>query len=206
MVTLYTPRLILRPFTPADAPRVEELVSDERVACTTARIPHPYPAGGAKAWLEDAARGERENKQVSLAITLAGTRSPGRELDPGDTGHLIGSISLSLRSGGNWEIGYWLGHAWWNKGFMTEAAHALVKYGFTRLGLSEIGASHWVQNPASGRVMQKLGMKLTHVSTEFFEVRGQAMELMHYAITRDQWSRRQIVHRWKPTARTLAAV
>jgi RimJ/RimL family protein N-acetyltransferase len=202
--TLYTPRLILRPFTLADALRVEELVSDARVALTTARIPHPYPEGGAVAWIEENAEFERRNTIISLAITLAGTRTPDRELDPTDTGHLIGSVCLVMRPGKTPDLGYWLGHAWWGKGFMTEAANAVLKYAFTRLDLDEVVASHGVLNPASGRVLQKLGMTHTHDSNEFFPVRGQNVELAHYALTREQWSRRQFVHRWKP-ARALAA-
>ena len=56
------------------------------------------------------------------------------------------------------ELGYWIGVPWWNRGYATEAGRALLDFGFGTLGLHRIMAHHMMRNPASGRVMQKLGM------------------------------------------------
>ncbi len=86
---------------------------------------------------------------MELAITLAAT------------GEHIGSIGLSGLAGPNKRasLGYLLGVEFWGKGYCTEAARAVMKFGFEQLGLNRISAEHFTRNPASGRVMQKLGMK-----------------------------------------------
>src|SRR5438132_11543359 len=117
---LYTPRLTLRGFSWADVPRVQELVSDRQVAAGTFRIPHPYPTGAAETWFEQQARAVAEGRAFTFAVTLTGTRSPGREHDLSDTGHLIGTVALELElEQYRAELGYWVGTSYWNKGFAT---------------------------------------------------------------------------------------
>ncbi len=55
-------------------------------------------------------------------------------------------------------MGYWIGKPYWNKGFGSEAAKAMLKYGFEKLGLHRINAHHFKRNQASGRILQKIGM------------------------------------------------
>jgi len=57
------------------------------------------------------------------------------------------------------ELGYWVGVPYWGNGYATEAARAVVKYGFGTLGLHRIFASHFANNPASARVLRKIGMR-----------------------------------------------
>ncbi len=144
---LESERLILRPFTPADAPDVRRLAGAPEVASTTLNIPHPYPEGAAEEWIggqHDAfARGEA----LDLAIV--------RRSD----GALVGAIGLMIEPRhARAELGYWIGVPYWGQGYCTEAARALVGYGFRALGLNRIFAVHFSRNPASGRVMQKIGM------------------------------------------------
>jgi [ribosomal protein S5]-alanine N-acetyltransferase len=56
-------------------------------------------------------------------------------------------------------MGYWIGKQYWGHGYCTEAAGAVVKYGFDVLRLNRLYAIHFTRNPASGRVMQKISMK-----------------------------------------------
>ena len=74
-------------------------------------------------------------------------------------GILIGAIGIhiSLQSHSG-EISYWIGVPYWGQGYCTEAARAVLKYGFEVLNLNRIQTRHISENPASGRVMQKLGM------------------------------------------------
>ncbi len=77
-----------------------------------------------------------------------------------ETNELMGCISLILNRHSGAEMGYWLGAPYWNQGFMTEAARAVIDAGFSRLGLHRVVARHFVRNPASGHVMQKSSMTL----------------------------------------------
>ncbi len=146
--TLVTERLTLRQFTFQDAPRVRQLAGDFHVADTTLNIPHPYPEGAAEEWINH----HQVSWDAGVALTLAIVRQ--------SDGELMGAISLGIRAEQERaEMGYWLGVSFWNQGYTTEAARALLRYGFNTLGLHRIYAQHFARNLASGRVMQKAGMK-----------------------------------------------
>ena len=145
--TLTTQRLILRPFTLADAPAIQRLAGDPAVADTTLNIPHPYPDGAAEAWFSGHREQFEHEEAVIFAITLA------------ESGELVGAISLGIaRRFDRAEMGYWIGVPYWNMGYCSEAARAVMVYGFEGLGLNRIFAEHLVRNPASGRVMENAGM------------------------------------------------
>jgi RimJ/RimL family protein N-acetyltransferase len=188
---LYTPRLCLRALGQADASRVQELAGDKRVACTTARIPHPYPDGAAEAFIATLSQAAAQGTEYIFGITLAGTRTPGREGDLSDTGHFVGSIGLR-RDGEpdqeRAELGYWIGVPYWNKGFATEAARVVLEFAFARLHLRRIVARHYTANPASGRVLKKLGM--THEGVlHRYEVRwNEERDVDVYGLHADDWS------------------
>jgi RimJ/RimL family protein N-acetyltransferase len=144
--TLRTRRLRLRPFDLADARVVQLLAGDKEVAHNTRLIPHPYPDGLAEAWIGSLPAIYEAGKGVSFAITLP-------------AGDLIGSIGLSINSIDNHaEMGYWVGRPYWNKGYCTEAALGVLKYAFDKLKLERVFANYLARNPASGRVLSKLGM------------------------------------------------
>jgi [ribosomal protein S5]-alanine N-acetyltransferase len=144
---LQTERLILRSFTLADAPEVQKLAGQPEVALMTIHIPYPYPDGAAEAWIATHGAGFEQGLSFIFAITRR------------ENGALMGGISLMAdRDNGTAELGYWLGIPFWNQGYATEAAGALVAYGFETLGLRRIYARYFRHNPASGRVMRKLGM------------------------------------------------
>ena len=145
---LETPRLRLRPFTLEDAPVVQQLAGDSRVADTTANVPHPYPDGVAEAWIATHDSSAAEGRSYTWAIADL------------ETNELMGCISLIPNRHNGAELGYWLGVPHWNHGFMSEAARAVIEAGFSRLKLHRVVARHFVRNPASGRVMQKAGMTL----------------------------------------------
>jgi RimJ/RimL family protein N-acetyltransferase len=145
--TLETERLVLRPYTLDDAADVRRLAGDPVVADTALNIPHPYPEGAAEAWIGQHQGWFDAGEGVVYAVTLRAT------------GELLGSVSMGInRKHNRAEMGYWIGKPYWNQGYATEAARALVGYGFQELGLNRIFAYHFSRNPASGRVMQKAGM------------------------------------------------
>jgi RimJ/RimL family protein N-acetyltransferase len=143
--TLATERLLLRPFTLADAEALQRLAGAEEIADTTLNIPHPYADGLAEAWIESHADAFRDRERVVLAITDSNAV-------------LVGAISLRLDLGHRRaELGYWIGLPFWGRGYATEAVVAMVEYGFKELRLNRIFAHHLARNPASGRVLEKAG-------------------------------------------------
>lgn len=144
---LATERLLLRPFTPADADDVTRLAGEKEVASTTLSIPHPYPEGVAAAWIAGHAESFAKGESVPFAITLRAG------------GSLAGAIGLEIdRDHRHAELGYWIAKPCWGKGYATEAALAVVRHGFDDLGLHRIFAAHFTRNPTSGRVLEKIGM------------------------------------------------
>ena len=118
----------------------------------------------------------KESQAVSFAVTL---RSD-------DT--LVGAISLmAIAKDHQAEMGYWIGKPFWIKGYCTEAGQAILNYAFTKLTLLRVYAQHLSRNPASGKVMQRLGMR--HEGTRRKHVikweKHEDVEL--YGILREEW-------------------
>jgi RimJ/RimL family protein N-acetyltransferase len=169
---LTTERLLLRPFLAADATTVEQLAGVWEVAETTLNIPHPYPAGGAAAWIDSHAAAWETDGRLTLAICVADA--------PRD---VVGAISLAVvAEHARAELGYWVGADSWGRGYATEAGRAIVSFGFSTLGLNRIQARHFVRNPASGRVMQKLGMRLEGVLRQAYRRWDRFEDVAMYAI------------------------
>lgn len=144
---LHTPRLTLRPFTLADASRVQRLAGDPAIADTTLNIPHPYEDGMAEEWIESHPARFAEGTGATYAIVLTERRL------------LIGAIGLEInRRFCRAEIGYWIGREFWGQGYCTEAAREVLRYAFAVRGLHKVVGHHLARNPASGRVMEKAGM------------------------------------------------
>jgi ribosomal-protein-alanine N-acetyltransferase len=144
MTILKTKRLILRRLTEADIPELVPLIGAREVAATTLRIPHPYEEKHAREFLASVAK---EN-ELRLAIMLQ------------KDGKLCGGIGLHPEMEHNRaELGYWIGVPYWGNGYATEAARAVVRYGFEQLKMNRIFASHFKGNLASQNVLRKIGMK-----------------------------------------------
>ncbi|WP_342543005.1 GNAT family N-acetyltransferase [Paenisporosarcina sp. FSL H8-0542] len=77
------------------------------------------------------------------------------------TGDLIGAIDFYHFDLGteNCEVGFTLGYDWWNQGYGTESLKAVMEFGFRHMNIHKISAAHNSDNPASGKIMQKVGMK-----------------------------------------------
>ncbi len=163
--TLTTERLILKPLTLADEDAIEDLLKDQRIARMTTSISFPNPPGATIGFLKRVI--DPENPDMSWAI---------RRNDI-----CIGVVTL--RPGGG--LGYWLGPDHWGRGYMTEAGKAVADFAFAR-GEPRIHAQHFVDNPASGRVMEKLGMKLIGPGTPMYcPSRDETMDQLEYERLRD---------------------
>ncbi len=173
---LKTPRLVLRPFTLDDAPVVQQLASTREIAMTTLHIPHPYPEGAAEAWISSHPSSFELGTSATFAITLH------------EQGTLCGAIGLQFDAANNHaELGYWIGVPYWSQGYATEAGQAMLRYGFEQRGLHRIHAAYFRHNPASGRVMQKLGMAYEGCRRQHLLKWGEYIDLMLYGILRSEW-------------------
>jgi RimJ/RimL family protein N-acetyltransferase len=171
-----TDRLILRPFELSDASTVQQLVGDLAIADTTLNIPHPYLDGMAEGWIATHQPQFEIGTSVVFAITLR------------TTGALIGSISLGIeRRHNRAELGYWIGVPYWGKGYCTEAGHELFAYGFTSLELNRIYSCHFTRNPASGKVMQKLGMIQEGIARKSVKKGNHYEDIVNYSILLEDW-------------------
>jgi ribosomal-protein-alanine N-acetyltransferase len=173
--TLETRRLILRPFELSDALRVQLLAGDRAVAATTKNIPHPYEDGMAEKWIGSHQEHVEKDRLVTFAIVLK------------DGGELIGAIGLTLNlAQERAELGYWIGKPYWGCGYCTEAGHAVLGYAFDTLCLHRVHAHHLSHNPASGRVMQKLGMRHEGRSCQHIKKWGEFVDVEAYGILRSE--------------------
>ena len=77
---------------------------------------------------------------------------------------------------------------YWKQGYCTEAARAVLRYGFETRGLNRIGARHLARNPASGRVMQKLGMHYEGTRRQHVLKWGVFEDIVLYAILKSEYS------------------
>ena len=152
-------RLFLRPGWAEEWEELLALVDDEQVVRNLARAPWPYTAKDAKAFVHSHAdRAESERLLPNFFMTLPSA----------DGQRLIGSVGLN-RDGDEVELGFWVGRPFWGQGFATEAARAVVSLA-KALGHHQLVASHFVDNPASGRVLRKLGFRPTGVIRDRFSL------------------------------------
>ncbi|HFC09860.1 MAG TPA: N-acetyltransferase [Chloroflexi bacterium] len=174
---LTTERLRLRPFTEDDIPTLARLANDRAVAKTTT-IPFPYTEAHARAWIATHAPAAERGERLVWAITEA------------HTGQLMGAIELRFLTARHvGELAYWLGKAFWGQGYTTEAARAVLAYGFGKAGLYRIQAQHFHTNPASGRVMQKIGMTYEGTRRAAVFRWEQYHDMLMYAILKPEYER-----------------
>ncbi|MEP6832618.1 MAG: GNAT family N-acetyltransferase [Gemmatimonas sp.] len=175
---LVTERLLLRPFSPSDGPDVERLAGAREVADTTLTIPHPYPVGGGTEWILTHADAWERDQGLTLAICV-GT----------DDETPIGAISVQFSvQHSHGELGYWIGAGHWGQGYATEAAFAIMSHAFTALALHRMQARHFTRNPASGRVLQKLGMQLEGIHRDAYTRWSVFEDVAVYALLAPQWA------------------
>jgi RimJ/RimL family protein N-acetyltransferase len=169
--TIRTKRLLLRPLQLSDGFDVRRMAGNSKVAENTLYMPFPYPEGIAEEWIATHAREYADKKQLVLGITLRNSHT------------LVGCIGLTLKADiENAELGYWIGLEFWNQGYATEAAAAVVDFGFNSLNLHKIYAYYFAGNEASGSVMAKIGMEKEGYLKEHVRHWGQYKDLYIFGI------------------------
>lgn len=173
--SLTTARLTLRPFTLFDAPATQPLAGSIEVARYTTNMPHPYLDGMAEAWITDQAGVFTSGKGLQWAITESAN------------GHFCGTIGLFIQECDGAVFGYWLGEEFWGKGYTSEAAKAISGFGFSHFKVNCIYAFHYSGNEASGRVMQKVGMKYEGTLRQHLKRWDRYFDAVYYAILASEW-------------------
>ena len=159
-------RLFLRPGWPEDWRELLRGIADEEIVRNLARVPWPYQPEHARVY----AGTPQDARAPHFLVTLAAN------------GELIGSVGLGRKDDGEVELGYWIARPHWGRGYAPEAGRAVLRLA-TTLGHERVVAGHFVDNPASGRVLAKIGFRPTgQVRRRFSVGRGHEVESVEYAI------------------------
>jgi RimJ/RimL family protein N-acetyltransferase len=142
-----TERLTLRPGWMEDAPALARAIGQWDVCSKLAQVPWPYALGDAQAFLAM----QRDSDRPTLLV----------HLHEGGAVRLIGGIGIHSDADGNDELGYWLVPDAWGRGYATEAGRAVIRMARESLRLRRLVSGHFIDNPASGRVLRKLGFRPT---------------------------------------------
>jgi len=174
---LVTDRLLLRELVLDDAQAVADRAGDRRVARFLIAVPSPYPVSLATRWIMARIAWWPQSRGLTLAIA--------RREEPKQ---LIGTVSLRRYTRDQRaELGYWLGVDSWGSGLATEAADALVEFGFRELELSRIYAQVLEGNDASCRVLEKLGMISEGIRRRHVRKGKRMLDVSLYGLLRDEW-------------------
>ncbi len=172
--TLFTERLILRPLTLDDADGIQQQFAHwDVVRYLNALVPWPYPADGARTYLEQIAlpamaRGEEWHWSIRLKAAPE---------------QLIGNVSLMDEHDNN--RGFWLGPQWQGQGLMTEASAAVTDYWFGVLKRAVMRVPKAAPNLGSRRISERTGMRL--IRTDHGEFVEGIFPRHIWEMTREEW-------------------
>jgi len=176
-VRLENERLVLRALSQDDAQTVARLAGRREITHTTISIPHPCSVKQAQQWIATHAGQQDSSKETAFGIT---TKADGQ---------LIGVVGLREidTEHAQAEIGCWIGVEWWGNGYAAEAAKTVIDYAFQELKLNRIYGHYMVRNPASGRVLAKIGMKPEGLLRQRVRKWGVFEDVVLMAIIQDDW-------------------
>jgi ribosomal-protein-alanine N-acetyltransferase len=179
---LMTKRLVLREFTIADAESIVKHINNLNVSGNLIVVPHPISLQQITALIHWSEQQDKKNpSEYHFGITLKGKDE------------VIGSIRLEkfdqFRETAS--LGYWLSEEYWRQGIMTEAATAIINFGFEKLKLRRINVSAFVENKASNALIKKLGFVREGTSRQ--KVRSLATKKVHdendYGLLKEDWQK-----------------
>ncbi|TNE59922.1 MAG: N-acetyltransferase [Alphaproteobacteria bacterium] len=177
MKTLTTQRLVLRPFKMSDAPSVATLIGNYDVAKMLSRVPYPYALSDAQGFLKMQIE-ESDPRRNVFAIEV----KDGPDVAVGAIG-----VHGENEPDGQAELGYWIGEPYWGKGYVSEAARAVVDFAFTDMGLHTIVAGHFVGNLGSRKILLKLGFEDVDIAKRHSAARGQDVDCANLVLPRAKW-------------------
>ncbi len=187
---LCTQRLVLRAPELADVDAIHEVHRHAEVAAGVLSIAHPHRPADARAWLErfrqSLAAADPIRRNVIWLICLA------------DTGEVVGDCGLSCntihRRG---TLGYLVRPDHWNRGVVTEALACVLAWAFEVMDppLRRVQADHFPENPASGRVLEKLGFTREGLMRGFLLKNGEPRDVVRWAVLREEYAGQELAPR-----------
>jgi RimJ/RimL family protein N-acetyltransferase len=174
-----TERLLLRMPERSDIPALVPLLGDWDVARTLGRVPHPYSENDAAEFFDRLGSRLGHQPDLTFGITLK------------SDGAYIGGCGVHLRENDEFELGYWIGKLHWGNGYATEAARAATRAAFESLSLQRLTAGWFEDNPASGRVLEKLGFVPDGEEMRDCCARGHAVRCHAMLLTREAFQPKQ---------------
>lgn len=163
-----TERLVLRPVRITDAARAVDILSAWGVSRNLSRAAFPPDPCEIERWFADHAREWEMGAAYRFAITCNGT--------------MIGVVDIDGVARAEARLGYWLDRAAWGRGSASEAGAALVRFAFSVARLTVPRAGHGGDNPASGRVLTKLGFTRSSAAPVFSRPRGETIMQGRYVL------------------------
>jgi RimJ/RimL family protein N-acetyltransferase len=166
---LRTKRLLLRPWWPEDAHALPAKIGDWDVAKNLATVPYPYRRADADYFITL----QMEKGAANPVFAIVAVALPDQPI--------IGGIGVGD------ELGYWIARARWRQGFAFEAASAVLELAFWGLHRPQMTASHSLDNPASGALLDKLGFVETGAGELWSDARQAVMQVRTLALDRHDW-------------------
>jgi RimJ/RimL family protein N-acetyltransferase len=153
------------------------IANDRAIADTTISVPHPYTLEYAQSWITCCNQEWEKNHSATFALELLTEKK------------LIGMNALRHidREHAQAEIACWVGKDWWNQGFASEAGEAMIRFGFETLQLNRIYAYYMTRNPASGKVLTRIGMREEGILRQRVRKWGVFEDVAVLAILREDW-------------------
>eukprot|EP00297_Palpitomonas_bilix_P015422 CAMPEP_0113866688 /NCGR_PEP_ID=MMETSP0780_2-20120614/7_1 /TAXON_ID=652834 /ORGANISM="Palpitomonas bilix" /LENGTH=212 /DNA_ID=CAMNT_0000851557 /DNA_START=164 /DNA_END=802 /DNA_ORIENTATION=+ /assembly_acc=CAM_ASM_000599 len=202
-----TKRLLLRSLTQGDARHIKEKASDERIVRMTLRMPYPYLDHMAEEFVEESKKAWEKGEEYVYAIvpTHRGENfaedsrvkentadkkngSEKNEKENGEENEMIGCIGLTVSAvHKRAEVGYWLAVSEWGKGYATEALRSIIDTSFNDLSLNKIDAAIFSDNPASARVLEKVGMQKEGYLRQHHFRWGSYRDSVLFGLLREEW-------------------
>jgi RimJ/RimL family protein N-acetyltransferase len=163
VIEIKTKRLKLRPVRMSDAPRIARFCDDPGVGRMLAMTPLPYLEAAAEGWIMTLNARAPLERDFVFAAELEGEG-------------LIGCVGAHKSEQGDVEIGYWFGRPYWGRGYGSEAVGGFVAEAKM---IGALNAGHFVDNPASGRLLEKVGFAYTGETKRMFSMgRGASVDCL----------------------------
>lgn len=173
---LETERLLLRGFQTSDKHVLQQLCNDKEIASKTLSISYPFNMEDAEAWIQKKFDNFENDEEIAWAIC---------HLENGD---LMGAVGLKKDLyNDSAEIGFWMGELYRGKGYVTEASIGVVEFAFYKMNLNRVEAKHMVGNEASGKVLQKIGMKFEGMHRQQVKKWDEFKDVKSYAVIKSDF-------------------
>jgi RimJ/RimL family protein N-acetyltransferase len=180
MTQIETERLLLRPLREGDLSRLAYLANRVEISHMLGTMPHPYSLADARKFFAQVQKLPNNAGQFVIALKQNSER-------------MIGSIgygpaTIEARCLDDIDFGYWLGVDYWGKGYALEATRAVIAHAFNTSGIEQIDTDYLTINPASGRILEKLGFVDAGERTCHSCGSGETKPSRHMRLTREQYT------------------